>query len=173
MRKALIAGTAIAGMALMAMPAFAGSPCRCRPPVDKCGCPETTVVSTNNSTVGTLNASVSNSGLNQINQDSAPTRCHKRSGGAANIETGDTYTDALVTNNVGYNKTTVAAPERGKVTVVSTNNSTVRTANVAASNSGLNQINQGSKGRANIETGNATSYATVGNIVGTNITEVQ
>ena len=168
MKKALIAGTSIATMALMAMPALAGFPVKpgpcCEKPVKKC-CPETTVVSTNNTNVGTLNASISNSGLNQINQTGIPSKpvkhCerHKSTGGEAWIDTGDTYAEAGVVNDVGYNMTTVTAPVKGKVNVISTNNTNVGTVNAAVSNSGLNQINQSGKGKAGIDTGGATSVS--------------
>jgi len=176
MKKALIAGTSIATMALMAMPALAREYC-CVKPVKKC-CPETTVLSTNNTNVSTLNASISNSGLNQINQSGGvrpvkPCKYKKTSGSEAWIETGNTYAEAGVANDVGYNMTTVTAPVKGKVTVISTNNTNVRTANAAVSNSGVNQINQSGTGKAGITTGGAGSVSSVVNLGGTSITEVK
>jgi len=176
MKKILIAGTAIAGMALMALPAFASTTC-CpdRHDRDKC-CPELNVVSSNQSDVDTINVAVSNSGLNLVNLygDTNKSRHHDSDkGGFAVINTGATWAEAGVENDVGYNKTSVGAPTQGKVNIVSTNTSDVRTFNLAVSNSGLNKIDQNGKGVGIISSGGAGSSGTVLNMVGTNITEVK
>jgi hypothetical protein len=166
MKKALIAGTSIATMALMAMPALAVCPFPC-PPSDPCPCPvDITVSNFNGSNVKTVNVAVSNSGLNQTNQAGMIN--------IAKINAGWTNSVAGVSNQVGVNQTVIAPITNGKIMVASTNLSNVGTVNVAVSNSGLNKTNQGfgMVNVAKIKTAGSESTASVVNVVGQNLVQI-
>lgn len=167
MKKALIAGTSIATMALMAMPALANPICPWCPGPNPCPCPvDISVSNFNGSNVKTVNVAVSNSGLNQSNQAGMVN--------IAKINAGWTNSVAVVSNQVGVNQTIIDPITNGKIKVNSTNLSNVGTVNAAISNSGLNKTNQGfgMVNVAKIKTAGSESTASVVNIVGQNLVQV-
>lgn len=170
MKKAIIAGTSIATMALMAMPALASNNC-CgdRHHRNSC-CPEVTVINADSSSVSTINVTAANSGLNSVRQ-----RGGLVSNNEAVIETFDADASAN-TGNVVNNSAVEAEQDSGKVTVVNANRSRVRTANVSIANSGGNTVRQSggvfSSNSAEVYTGNATSSSNVINVVGNSVTEI-
>jgi|GEM_PF-5730111 len=165
MKKAIIAGTSIATMALMAMPALAFDFCHCPTP-DPCPCPtHITVTNLNDSHVGTANISVSNSGLNGTSQFGKIN--------IAKIKTGDSTAVAAVQNQVGINQTMIEPISNGSINVNNVNLSEVRTLNAAVSNTGGNKAVQGGcVNVAKIKTGTSVSSASVVNLVGQNLTVV-
>lgn len=174
MKKAIIAGTSIATMALMAMPALAGrhsgGDCCGSRDRDKC-CPSVEVINNNNSDVSTVNVEVANTGLNGVHQHGGFFSTNK-----ANIETFDADATAN-TGNIVNNSGTEVDQDSGKVLVVNDSYSRVRTTNVSVANTGLNSVHQHggviSSNEATVWTGNAKSTGNVLNVVGNSVTDVE
>lgn len=168
MKKAIIAGTSIATMALMAMPALAGTRGCCDSHHRGSCCPKVEIGNETVSKVKTINVTAANSGLNGSTQI----------GGLfndASIKTALSIAISDIEVATGSSKVIVEAPKSGQVEVDNLGVSKVKTMNITAANSGLNKTTQinGLGSKATIDAGGAQAQSTIGVYTGDTITVVK
>lgn len=155
MKKLIIAGVLVFAFALTANVAFASCGCG----FSWC-CPETAVNNSNNAEVWNSVKTISDTGDNAING----------SWFSSAISTGTATAVVESQNQVGFNQTEIATPT-AKTYVNNSNSSGVMNYVKTIAKTGDNAINGGC-GIQSINTGAATSAASIVNLVGQSVTKI-